>query len=55
MRSDLKVLVGTDGKPLWDGKSPIRGKLSDIAFQASEANLSEFIRCEAIRNRTWRD
>ena len=23
MRSDLKVLVGTDGKPLWDGKSAI--------------------------------
>ena len=24
MRSDLKVLVGTDGKPLWDGKSAIQ-------------------------------
>jgi hypothetical protein len=23
MRSDLKVLVGMDGKPLWDGKSAI--------------------------------
>jgi hypothetical protein len=23
MRSDLKVLVGRDGKPLWDGKSAI--------------------------------
>ena len=24
MRSDLKVLVGTDGKPLWDGSPPFR-------------------------------
>jgi hypothetical protein len=24
MRSDLQVLVGADGKPLWDGKSAIR-------------------------------
>jgi hypothetical protein len=24
MRSDLKVLIGADGKPLWDGKSEIR-------------------------------
>jgi hypothetical protein len=24
VRSDLKVLVGTDGKPLWDGKSAIQ-------------------------------
>ena len=24
MRSDLRVLVGSDGKPLWDGKSPIQ-------------------------------
>jgi hypothetical protein len=24
MRSDLKVLVDTDGKPLWDGKSAIQ-------------------------------
>jgi len=24
MRSDLKVLVGMDGKPLWDGKSAIQ-------------------------------
>ena len=23
MRSDLRVLVGSDGKPLWDGKSAI--------------------------------
>ena len=23
VRSDLKVLVGTDGRPLWDGKSSI--------------------------------
>jgi hypothetical protein len=26
MRSDLKVLVGTDGKPLWDGKSAIEAR-----------------------------
>jgi len=24
VRSDLKVLVGADGKPLWDGKSAIQ-------------------------------
>jgi len=24
VRSDLKVLIGTDGKPLWDGKSAIQ-------------------------------
>jgi hypothetical protein len=29
MRSDLKVLVGTDGKPLWDGKSAIEAREAD--------------------------
>jgi hypothetical protein len=30
MRSDLKVLVGTDGKPLWDGKSAICKSASNL-------------------------
>jgi hypothetical protein len=29
MRSDLKALVGADGKPLWDGKSAIQGARGD--------------------------
>ena len=34
MRSDLKVLVGTDGKPLWDGKSPIEVREATAAQHA---------------------
>jgi hypothetical protein len=34
MRSDLKVLVGTDGKPLWDGKSPIEAREATAAQHA---------------------
>ena len=38
---------------VWLRYELFRGKLSDIVFQASEANLSEFIRCGATRNRIW--
>ena len=34
MRSDLKVLVGTDGKPLWDGKSVIQVQEATAAQHA---------------------
>ena len=34
MRSDLKVLVGTDGKPLWDGKSVIQVREATAAQHA---------------------
>jgi hypothetical protein len=34
MRSDLKVLVGTDGKPLWDGKSAIEAREATAAQHA---------------------
>jgi hypothetical protein len=34
MRSDLKVLVGTDGKPLWDGKSAIQVQEATAARHA---------------------
>ena len=34
MRSDLKVLVDTDGKPLWDGKSAIQVREATAAEHA---------------------
>ena len=34
MRSDLKVLVDADGKPLWDGKSAIRVREATAAEHA---------------------
>jgi hypothetical protein len=34
MRSDLKVLVDTDGKPLWDGKSVIQVREATAAQHA---------------------
>jgi hypothetical protein len=34
MRSDLKVLLGTDGKPLWDGKSAIQVQEATMAQHA---------------------
>ena len=34
MRSDLRVLVGTDGKPLWDGKSAIQVQEATAAQHA---------------------
>ncbi len=34
MRSDLRVLVGSDGKPLWDGKSPIQVREATAAQHA---------------------
>ena len=35
MRSDLKVLLATDGKPLWDGKSPIEAREATAAQHAA--------------------
>ncbi len=46
MRSDLKVLVGTDGTPLWDGKSPI---------ETREANAAQHAEWERARNQAIRD
>jgi hypothetical protein len=34
VRSDLKVLVGTDGEPLWDGKSAIQVREATAAEHA---------------------
>jgi hypothetical protein len=34
IRSDLKVLVGTDGKPLWDGKSAVQVREATAAQHA---------------------
>ncbi len=34
VRSDLKLLVGTDGKPLWDGKSVIQVREATAAQHA---------------------
>ena len=34
MRSDLRALVGTDGKPLWDGKSAIEPREATAAQHA---------------------
>jgi hypothetical protein len=34
VRSDLKVLVDTDGKPLWDGKSAIQVREATAAQHA---------------------
>jgi hypothetical protein len=41
MRSDLKVLVGIDGKPLWDGKS---------AIQVQEATAAQHAEWEQSRD-----
>jgi hypothetical protein len=41
MRSDLQLLVGTDGKPLWDGKS---------AIQVREANAAQHAEWEQSRD-----
>ena len=35
MPSDLKVLVDTDGKPLWDRKSPIEAREATAAQHAA--------------------
>lgn len=46
MRSDLQVLVGADGKPLWDGKS---------AIQAREATPSQHTEWEQSRDQAISD
>ena len=37
VRSDLKVLVDTEGKPLWDGKSTIQVREATAAQHAENA------------------
>ena len=46
MRSDLQVLVGADGKPLWDGKSVI---------QTQEATPSQHTEWEQSRDQAISD
>jgi hypothetical protein len=46
MRSDLKVLVGTDGKPLWDGTS---------AIEAREATAAQHAEWQQSRDQAIRD
>jgi len=46
IRTDLKVLVGTDGKPLWDGKS---------AVQAQEATAAQHAEWEQSRDQAISD
>jgi hypothetical protein len=46
MRSDLQVLLGADGKPLWDGKS---------AIQAREATPSQHTEWEQSRDQAISD
>ena len=46
MRSDLQVLVGTDGKPLWDGKA---------AIQAREATAEQHAEWGQSRDQAIRD
>ena len=38
IRSDLKVLIGADEKPLWDGKSAIRGRGSRMGAVSRPSN-----------------
>jgi hypothetical protein len=46
MRSDLKALVGEDGKPLWDGKS---------AIEAQEATAAQHAEWEQSRDQAISD
>ena len=46
IRSDLKALVGEDGKPLWDGKS---------AIQAQEATAAQHVEWEQSRDQAIGD
>jgi hypothetical protein len=46
MQSDLKVLVDTDGKPLWDGKS---------AIDVREATAAQHAEWEQSRDQAIRD
>src|SRR4029434_4795304 len=41
IRSDLKALVGADGKPLWDGKSAIQAKEATAAEHAEWEQSSD--------------
>jgi len=46
VRSDLEVLIGSDGKPLWDGKS---------AIQAEEATAAQHAEWEQSRDQAIGD
>ena len=46
IRSDLEVLVGAEGKPLWDGKS---------AIQAQEATAAQHAEWEQSRDQAISD
>lgn len=46
MRSDLKALVGADGKPLWDGK---------FAIRAQEATAEQHAEWEQSRDQAISD
>ena len=46
LRSDLKALVGTDGKPLWDGKS---------AIHLTEATAAQHAEWEQSRDQSISD
>ena len=46
MRSDLRALVGADGKPLWDGKS---------AIQTQEATAAQHAEWEQSRDQAISD
>jgi len=46
LRSDLKALVGEDGKPLWDGKS---------AMEAQEATVAQHAEWEQSRDQAIND
>ena len=49
IRSDLKALVGSDGRPLWDGKSAIHAKEATAAEHAEwEQSRDQAIRDEEI-------
>ncbi len=51
IRSDLKALVGADGKPLWDGKSAIQAKEATAAEQENGSSLAT--KQSATRKLTW--
>ena len=56
IRSDLKALVGADGKPLWDGKSAIQTRQATAAEHAEwEQSRDQAISDEEINLDTGDD
>lgn len=51
IRSDLKVLLGADEKPLWDGKSAIQMREATAAQQPNGSSLET--KQSATRKLTW--